>query len=105
MKKRIRSLGMAVLQPLLVIVTRSAALAVGGTGLPWDEPLTTVSDALWGTPAHAIMTAVIVFAGLAWAFTDHQIGARRVFAGAMGGALAINAPDVMAALGWGAALS
>jgi hypothetical protein len=38
-------------------------------------------------------------------FTDHQIGARRVFAGAMGGALAINAPDVMTALGWGAALS
>jgi hypothetical protein len=38
-------------------------------------------------------------------FTDHQIGARRVFAGAMGGALAINAPQVMTALGWGAALS
>jgi hypothetical protein len=46
-----------------------------------------------------------VFAGLAWAFTDHQIGARRVFAGAMGGALAVNAPQVMTALGWGAALS
>jgi hypothetical protein len=38
-------------------------------------------------------------------FTDHQIGARRVFAGAMGGALAVNAPQVMTALGWGAALS
>jgi hypothetical protein len=37
-------------------------------------------------------------------FTDHQIGARRVFAGAMGGALAINAPDVMTAFGWGGAV-
>ena len=36
--------------------------------------------------------------------TLHQIGARRVFAGAMGGALAINAPDVMTALGWTGAL-
>ena len=71
-----------------------------GTGLPWDQPMTTISQALYGTPAHAILTAVIVFAGIAWAFTDHQIGARRVFAGAMGGALAINAPDVMTALGW-----
>ena len=52
----------------------------------------------------AILTAVIVFAGIAWSFTDHQIGARRVFAGAMGGALAINAPDVMTALGWTGAL-
>jgi len=78
--------------------------AVAGTGLPWDRPLITVSDSLWGTPAHAIVTAIIVFAGLAWAFTDHQIGARRVFAAAMGGALAINAPEVMNALGWGGAL-
>ena len=38
-------------------------------------------------------------------FTDHQIGARRVFAGAMGGALAINAPEVMTAFTWGGALS
>ena len=75
-----------------------------GTGLPWDQPMTTISQALYGTPAHAILTAVIVFAGIAWAFTDHQIGARRVFAGAMGGALAINAPDVMTALGWTGAL-
>ncbi len=75
-----------------------------GTGLPWDQPMTTISTALYGTPAHAILTAGIVFAGIAWAFTDHQIGARRVFAGAMGGALAINAPDVMTALGWTGAL-
>lgn len=103
---RIRTIGITLLQPLLMLTVSTLAHATaGGTGLPWDQPLTTVSDALWGTPAHAIMTAVIVFAGLAWAFTDHQIGARRVFAGAMGGALAINAPDVMAALGWGAALS
>jgi len=89
---------------LWFLLPRAAWATTGGSGLPWDTPLTTVSNALSGTPAHAIMTAVIVFAGLAWAFTDHQIGARRVFAGAMGGALAINAPDVMNALGWGAAL-
>ena len=82
----------------------TAWAATAGSGLPWDEPMLTISNSLYGTPAHAILTAVIVFAGLAWAFTDHQIGARRVFAGAMGGALAINAPDVMTALGWGGAL-
>jgi len=32
--------------------------------------MTTISQALYGTPAHAILTAVIVFAGIAWAFTD-----------------------------------
>src|SRR3989449_9184934 len=94
------------IQGAAVILSRSVALATtSGSTLPWDQPLITVSDALWGTPAHAIMTAGIVFAGLAWAFTHHQIGARRVFAGAMGGALAGNAPPGMAGLGGGAALS
>lgn len=92
-------------QPLCMLGFRALAHATGASGLPWDAPLLTFSNALWGTPAHAIMTAVIVFAGLAWAFTDHQVGARRVFAGAMGGALAVNAPDVMTALGWSAAVS
>jgi len=106
MKKAFGSWVMAIAQIVALVQGRAVALATtSGSTLPWDQPLITVSDALWGTPAHAIMTAVIVFAGLAWAFTDHQIGARRVFAGAMGGALAINAPQVMTALGWGAALS
>ena len=106
MKKAFGSWVMAIAQIGALVQGRAAALATTSSStLPWDQPLITVSDALWGTPAHAIMTAVIVFAGLAWAFTDHQIGARRVFAGAMGGALAINAPQVMTALGWGAALS
>jgi type IV secretion system protein TrbC len=105
-KKACCSWFMAIVQIGVMVQGRAVALATtSGSTLPWDQPLITVSDALWGTPAHAIMTAVIVFAGLAWAFTDHQIGARRVFAGAMGGALAINAPQVMTALGWGAALS
>ena len=53
-------------QGAAVILSRSVARATtSGSTLPWDQPLITVSDALWGTPAHAIMTAVIVFAGLA----------------------------------------
>src|SRR5256884_4616487 len=91
-------------QGAAMVLSRSAALATtSGSTLPWDQPLITVSDALWGTPAHAIMTAVIGFAGLAWGFTDHQICARRVFAGAMGGALAGDAPPAIAAPGLGAA--
>src|SRR2546427_4208200 len=91
-------------QGAALVLSRSVALATtSGSTLPWDQPLITVSDSLWGTPAHAIVTAIIVFAGLAWAFTDHQVGSRRVFAAAVGGALAINAPEVMNALGWGGA--
>jgi type IV secretory pathway VirB2 component (pilin) len=66
--KKVYALGRYILQPLLAIATRSVAQATTASGaLPWNQPLITVSDALWGTPAHAIMTAVIVFAGLAWA--------------------------------------
>ena len=57
----------ALAQPVFILGTRVLAHAAGGTGLPWDAPLTTFSNALWGTPAHTMMTAVIVFAGLAWA--------------------------------------
>ena len=49
--QKIRSFGIALIQPLLMITLSTLAHAAGGTGLPWDEPMTTVSDALWGTPA------------------------------------------------------
>lgn len=101
--KRLQHTGM-VFSLWLLNTQMSWAAGVGGTGLPWDQPMNTIATSLYGTPAHSMVTAVIVFSGLAWAFTDHQIGARRVFAGAAGGALAINAPDVMNALGWGGAL-
>jgi type IV secretory pathway VirB2 component (pilin) len=70
MKKEndMKKYGISLLQPVLARETRALAHATTGGGtLPWNQPLLVVSDALWGTPAHAIMTAVIVFAGLAWA--------------------------------------
>lgn len=68
------------------------------------SPMESMQHVLFGPLAYAMVMMVIVCSGLAWAFTDHQVGARRVFAGALGGALAMVAPYTLTALGWTSAL-
>lgn len=68
------------------------------------SPMESLQHILFGPTAYALVLLVIICSGLVWAFTDHQVAARRVFAGALGSALAVVAPDIMMELGWTGAL-
>jgi len=68
------------------------------------SPMESLQHILFGPTAYALVLLVLIFSGLVWAFTDHQVAARRVFAGALGSALAMVAPDIMREWGWTGAL-
>jgi len=68
------------------------------------SPMETMQHVLFGPLAYALVALVLVCSGLVWAFSDHHVYARRLFAGALGSALALVAPETMTALGWTGAL-
>jgi type IV secretory pathway VirB2 component (pilin) len=82
----------------------STVWALTGTGLPWDQPFTTFTEGLLGSPAHAGVALAILLTGLMWAHTHHQPGIVKGTATVAGGAVAIKALDLMNLFGWGGAL-
>jgi type IV secretory pathway VirB2 component (pilin) len=63
---------------------RVFAATAGGT-LPWDTTLNTLQTDLSGTVAHTVTTAAIIGTGIAWAFTEHGTGVRKLSGVAFGG--------------------
>lgn len=86
------------------LLRASRAWALTGTGLPWDQPFTTFTEGLLGSPAHAGVALAILLTGLMWAHTHHQPGIVKGTATVAGGAVAIKALDIMNIFGWGGAL-
>ena len=76
---------------------RVLAATAGGT-LPWDTTLNTLQTDLSGTVAHTVTTAAIIGTGIAWAFTEHGTGVRKLSGVAFGGAAALGATTAMTAL-------
>ncbi len=82
----------------------AAEAAVSGPAMPWDEGLQALIDNLTGTVARLLVIAAIVVAGLAWAFTEHGTGGRKVSQIVFGGAIALAAVTFLAALGFDGAV-
>lgn len=74
-----------------------AATAGGGT-LPWDATINTLQTDLSGTVAHGVTTMAIIGTGIAWAFTEHGTGVRKLSGVAFGGAAALGATTAMTGL-------
>ena len=85
---------------LAVLLPTVAQAAVSGPAMPWDEGLQALIDNLTGTVARLLVIAAIVVAGLAWAFTEHGTGGRKVSQIVFGGAIALAAVTFLAALGF-----
>lgn len=81
----------------ILLPTRVMAATTGGA-LPWDTTLQTLSDDIQGPVAHAVTAMAVVMGGILWAVSEHGQGVRKVSAIAMGGAMALGALQVMAAL-------
>lgn len=84
-------------------MSTSWASTVEPTGFCYS-PMESMEHVLFGPLPYALLMMVLVCSGLAWALTDHHVAARRIFAGALGGAFAVVLPDTMTALGWTGAL-
>ena len=75
-----------------------------GAVMPWDAPLANLLSNFAGRTARALVIVAIVGCGLFWAFTRNEEGLRKLGQIAFGGAIALGAVTLVAALGFDAAL-
>ena len=78
--------------------------APSGPEMPWDQGLSNLVENLSGTVARLLILAAVVIAGLFWAFTEHNTGARKISQIVFGGAVALAAISFLAALGFSGAV-
>ncbi len=104
-ESRKRSLTKCLLILTLVILAPGLAGATtGGAPMPWDTGLANLADNMTGPTARALIIIAIVVSGLAWAFTEHGTGGRRLSQIVFGAAIALGAVALLSALGITAAV-
>ncbi len=68
----------ASLSALTVLASGVAHAATGGSGMPWEAPLTAVMDSITGPVARIIAILIIVATGLTLAFGDIGQGFKKL---------------------------
>jgi type IV secretion system protein TrbC len=97
--------GIAAAALVLGLLDAAAAWAgTGGSDLPWNKPLQTVTDNLTGPTAKTVAALAFVIGGAMWAFTSHEQGAKRFGQALFGVAIVLGAVNLVDALGFQGAL-
>ena len=86
------------------MLSQTAFASSGGSSMPWDNPLTTVEQALSGTTAHTAILIAIVLSGIGFAIGEHGSLIRKAMAVIIGGSIAGGAGSLYATLNMGGAL-
>ena len=89
---------------LLVLAASVASASTAGAAMPWDSALASLLSNFAGRTARALVIIAIVGCGLFWAFTRNEEGLKKLGQIAFGGAIALGAVALVAALGFDAAL-
>jgi type IV secretory pathway VirB2 component (pilin) len=89
---------------MVLCAPRTALAATGGAGLPWETPLTTLSNSVTGPVAYAVSLVGIVGAGGILIFAGGQINEflRAVLFCVLVIALIISAKNTLTAFGFAA---
>ena len=85
-------------------VAPAAHATTGGAPMPWDTGLANLADNLTGPTARALILIAIVVSGVAWAFTEHGTGGRKLSQLVFGGGVALAAVSFLAGLGFTGAM-
>ncbi len=85
--------------PILVLAASAAQASSSGAPMPWDTGLSNLAANITGPTARAAVIIAIVISGLAWAFTEHGTGGRRLSQIVFGAAIALGAVAMLTALG------
>lgn len=88
----------------IALIAPAASAAEAGAVMPWDAPLANILSNFAGRTARALVIIAIVGCGLFWAFTRNEEGLKKLGQIAFGGAIALGAVTLVAALGFDAAL-
>ncbi len=89
---------------LLTVLAPEASASTAGAAMPWDAPLDNILSNFAGRTARALVVIAIVGCGLFWAFTRNEEGLKKLGQIAFGGAIALGAVTLVAALGFDAAV-
>lgn len=96
---RIKKLTQSAMVLFFAVMPYSAFAGVfGGTGLPWEQFLKTLSDSITGRVAYSIALIAIAVSGLTMAFGDLQGGARKFVTAGLGGSIAFFAVQIISTL-------
>ena len=87
------------LVPLVLLTASTAHASSGGAPMPWDTGLANLAENITGPTARALIIIAIVVSGLAWAFTEHGTGGRRLSQIVFGAAIALGSVALLTALG------
>jgi type IV secretion system protein VirB2 len=96
--------GAGLVVALLAVCASAASASVAGAAMPWDAPLEAILSNFAGRTARALVIIAIVGCGLFWAFTRNEEGLKKLGQIAFGGAIALGAVALVAALGFDAAV-
>ncbi len=64
---------------LLFVFAIPTVVWAGGSGMPWEGPLTTIMDSISGPVSQVLGFIAVVGAGLGIAFSEHGSGASKLF--------------------------
>lgn len=87
---------------LVIATITSPAFAsspsAGGSGMPWEAPLTTILSSIQGPVARVFILISIIVCGLGMAFGEHGSGFKKIMGIAFGGAIVIGAVSFVSTL-------
>lgn len=76
----------------------ASAPSAGGSGMPWEGPLTTILSSIQGPVARVGILLAIIITGLMMAFGEHGSGFKKIMGIAFGGAIVIGAVSFVSTL-------
>lgn len=100
-----KQITMIMLAVLLMMLSATAVLASGGGSLPWEGPLTKVSESLSGPVAKGMSVVAIVGCGLGIAFGEGGQGMKKLLWVIIGVAISLLAASVITGAGISAGLA
>jgi len=100
--KQIKTKSAQLLAALTILAITSPAFAsspsAGGSGLPWEAPLTQILTSIQGPVARVFILLAIIATGIGMAFGEHGSGFKKVMGIAFGGSIVIGAVSFVSTL-------
>lgn len=91
----------AALAGAAALVGRGAAYGgTGGTDMPWNGPMQAILDNITGPTGKIIAGLLIALGGIAWGFTRHEEGFKRVAQAIIAIGLVLGATNLVTTLGF-----
>ena len=98
-QSRGRVLSLAIVAVAFVLLPADLWAGSGGDGMPWEAPLESILNSLTGRTGAILTAFMFVAAAVTWGLSRHEEGVKRLFHGAVAGAILMSAVQFADLLG------